>query len=98
MVIGIWIAVIVCIILILGEIKYRCFDKKDVLRESNIVFRDWKDNVDADMDKLTMEDTNDEFVSSQTLAMRGSWRLAQNQVMGKQAFSSLRTEEYAKML
>ena len=98
MVIGIWIAVIVCIIIIFGEIKYRCFDKKDVLRESNIVSRDWKDNVDADMDKLTMEDTNDEFVSSQTLAMRGSWRLAQNQVMGKQTFSSLRTEEYAKML
>ncbi len=98
MIIGIWGLIVVCIIIIMGEIKYRCFDRKEVLRENKIVSKDWKDNVDSDMDKLSIEHTNDEFVSSQVLAMRGSWRLAQNQVMGTQAFSLLRTEEYVKML
>lgn len=98
MIIGIWVLIVTCIVIIMGEIKYRCFDRKEVLRGNKVVSKDWKDNVDTDMDKLSMEHTNDEFVSSQVLAMRGSWRLAQNQVMSTQAFSVLRTEEYAKRL
>lgn len=98
MIIGIWVLIVTCMVIIMGEIKYRCFDKKEVSRENKVVSKDWKDNVDTDMDKLSMEQTNDEFVSSQILAMRGSWRLAQNQVMGKSTFSVLRTEEYEKML
>ena len=98
MVVGIWVTMIICIVVVLGEIKYRCFEKKRLLKDNTAVSKDWKDNVDTDMDKLSMEYTDDEFVSSQALAMRGSWRLAQNQVMGGKAFSVLRAEEYAKML
>lgn len=98
MIIGIWILVVTCLVITIGEIKYRCFDKKEVLRENKAVSKEWKDNVDTDMDKFMMEHTNDEFVSSKALAMRGSWRLAQNQIMGAQTFSVLRTDEYAKML
>lgn len=82
----------------MGELKYRFFDKKEFLRKDEILSKDWTDVVDTDMDKLSMEHTDDEFASSQVLAMRGSWRLAQNKVMSSQSFSTLRKEEYAKML
>lgn len=98
MIIGIWILTVACIVIVFGEIKYRFFDKKEVLRENKAVSKDWKDNIDTDMDKLSMEHTNDELVSSQVLAMRGSWRLAQNQVMGARTFSMLRAEEYTRRL
>lgn len=98
MIIGIWVVTIICIIIVLGEIKYRYFDKKNVIRESKAISKDWTDNIDTDMDKLSMEHTNGEFVASQTLAMRGSWRLAQNQVMGKQTFHMLLADEYSKKL
>lgn len=98
MIIGIWIIMVICIVVVLGEIKYRYFDTKETLRENKAVSKDWKDNVDTDLDKFSMEHTNDEFVSSQVLAMRGSWRLAQNHVMGGQTFRVLRSEEYSKML
>lgn len=98
MIIGIWIIVCTCVVVILGEIKYRYVDQREKVRESKAVSKDWKDNMDADLDRLFIEHPNNEFVSSQALAMRGSWRLAQNQVMEREIFSVLCEEEYAKKL
>lgn len=98
MVIGIWIIICICVVLILGEIKYRYLDQREKDKESKATSKDWKDNMDADLDRLFIECPNNEFVSSQVLAMRGSWRLAQNQVMERETFSVLREKEYIKKL
>lgn len=98
MIIGIWVTICICVVLILGEVKYRCSDQREKVKESKMTSKDWKDNMDADLDRLFIERPNNEFVSSQALAMRGSWRLAQNQVMERETFSVLREEEYTKKL
>lgn len=98
MIIGIWIVTIICLIVVFGEIKYHCFDVKDVEQAKKLFAREWIESVDVDMEELSMEHTDDEFVSTRALAMRGSWRLAKNQVMGMKTFSDLRAEEYCKKL
>ncbi len=98
MIIGIWIVIMISAVIVAGEIKYRFFDKKEVVLEHKKISKDWEDNIDTDLDGLSMEYANGEFVSSQSLAMRGSWRLAQDQVMGNQTFDKMRTEEYGRML
>ena len=98
MIIGIWLIAIVCSIVIIGEIKYRYFDKKEIERGDKSFSRKWTESGDVDMDELSMEYIDNDFVASQALAMRGSWRLAQSQVMGVKTFSQLRQEEYSKKL
>lgn len=98
MIIGIWILTITFIVIVLGEAKYRFFDKKEVTIGNKEVSKDWKENMDTDLDELSMEHANGEFVPSRSLAMRGSWRLAQNQVMEIRTFDTIRAEEYSKML
>ncbi len=49
---------VISIVIVLREIKYRYFDKRKNLKESRLVFRDWKERVDTDMDGLSMEHTN----------------------------------------
>ena len=98
MIIGVWLIAIICSIIIIGEIKYHYFDKKEIERGDKSFSRKWTESVDIDMDELSMEHIYDDFVSSQALAMRGSWRLAQNQVMGVKTFSQLKQEEYSKKL
>lgn len=98
MVIGVWLVTIICFVIIIGEIKYRYFDKKETARSEKAFSRQWMESVDIDMDQLSMEYVENGFVSSQALAMRGSWRLAQNQVMGAKTFNQLRQEEYSKKL
>ncbi len=98
MVIGIWIIMCICVVVILGEVKYHCLDQRKKARESEMAFKDWKDNMDTDLGGLFIENPNSEFVSSKVLAIRGSWRLAQNQVMERENFNILRDEEYTKKL
>lgn len=98
MIIGVWLAAIVCSIVVIGEIKYRYFDKKEIKRGDKSFSRKWTESVDVDMDELSMEHIDNDFVPSQALAMRGSWRLAQNQVMGVKTFNQLSREEYGKKL
>lgn len=98
MIIGIWIIICISVVVILGEVKYRCLDQREKVRESKAASQNWIDNMDADLEELFIEHPNSEFVSSQTLAMRGSWRLAQNKVMEREIFSVLGEEEYAKKL
>lgn len=61
MIIGIWIVMVISIVVVLREIKYRYFDKRKNLKESRLVFGDWKERVDTDMDGLSMEHTNKEI-------------------------------------
>lgn len=98
MIIGVWLVVIICFIVIIGEIKYRYFDKKEIERSDRSFRRKWTESVDIDMDELSAEHIDNDFVPSQVLAMRGSWRLAQNQVMGVKTFSQLRQDEYSRKL
>lgn len=85
------------IVVILGEMRYRCSEKRKKT-EKEIVFKDWKDHVDTDLEELFIEDASGEFISTQILAMRGSRRLAQNQVMEREVFHMLREAEYARKL
>ena len=98
MIIGVWLITIICAVIIAGEIKYRCFDKKDLLKDNTAFNKKWTESIDTDTDELSMESVGEDFVNSQALAMRGSWRLAQNQVMGMKTFVQLRQEEYSKKL
>lgn len=98
MIIVVWLVVIICSVVIIGEIKYRYFDIKEIERGDKSFERKWTESVDIGMDELSMEHIDEDFVPSQALAMRGSWRLAQNQVMGAKTFSQLRQEEYSKKL
>ena len=56
------------------------------------------DNIDNDISDLAVEDTGSDMIQSQVLAMRGSWRLAQNQSLSSKQFEILRKDEYSKML
>ena len=98
MIIGFWVIALICLIVIMGEVKYRHFDKKGLGRGDRIFGQKWTESVDVDMDELSMEYIDHDFVHAQTLAMRGSWRLAQNQVMGLKTFSQLKQEEYSKKM
>lgn len=98
MIIGVWIAIVMCIAVIAGEAKYRWFGDRKQYAVHGAVSKDWEDYIDEDIYGLSMEDTDNEFVRLQVLAMRGSWRLARDQVMGRGMFHILREQEYAKML
>lgn len=98
MIIVVWIVIVVCIAAVMGEVKYRCFDDRKKYAAYEMVSMDWEDHINHDMDSLSVEDSDDQFVRLQVLAMRGSWRLAKNQVMSRQMFHILRAQEYAKML
>lgn len=98
MIILIWTLSMTILIVGIGEIKYRFFDKKEKARERRILGTMWKESTEAEMGNLSIEHTSDEFVPAETLAMRGSWRLAQGKVMGKSSFQVLKMQEYKKML
>lgn len=98
MIIGKWILMLLVIVVAIGEVRYRYLRKSYNKIENEIFNRTCEDNVDVDLERLSMECVGDDFVSSQRLAMRGSWRLAQNQMIGLENFNNLKNEEYRKML
>lgn len=55
------------------------------------------DSVDERMDNLNIENPGS-MVSVRTLAKRGSWRVALDQVMSSQTFEEMKAEEYSKKL
>lgn len=98
MIIGIWIALILCLGIIIGEIKYRFWDKKEARNREAELSKNWMDNMDAELDRCFIEETDSDFVPQQILSRRGSWRIAQNQILHKEIFASMRAEEYSKKL
>lgn len=55
------------------------------------------DSVDEGMDNLSIEAPGS-MVSIHTLASRGSWRIALDQVISSQTFEEMKAEEYSKKL
>ena len=62
------------------------------------IAKEWSDNIDRDIDILDVETSTSSIVPTTTLAMRGSWRLAQDLVMDKSDFAELSEYEYNKVL
>ena len=97
MIILFWIISILVIAILIGEIRFR---QLRAVKSTNRDFRigKWTDSIDKDMDVLNIECFETEFVSAAKLAMRGSWRLAQDLVMNVGDFMELRECEYSKNL
>lgn len=98
MIIGIWIVLIITIVIIGGELRYRCSLKEKQRDMSNVGREGWKNNIDVDLERLSTERLKGDYVPSKVLAMRGSWRLAQEQVLELSSFEELKCIEYGKML
>lgn len=98
MIILFWIACILIISVLIGEIRFRQLKimKKSVNKKFNI--EKWTDSIDKDIDMLEIESSGIDLVPTTKLAMRGSWRLAQDLVMSMSDFAELRECEYNKSL
>lgn len=102
-IIAIWLITLVVLASIFGEYRCRCLEKnleKDrALKKQKIKILNLnKEDIDAEFTKLSIEMTENDFVSMQTLSRRGSWRMAQNKVMGEETFKRLCDIEYSKSL
>lgn len=97
MIILFWIISVVIISVLIGEVRFQQLKK---LRNTNKKFNieKWTDSMDKDIDNLSIESFGTELVPTTKLAMRGSWRLAQDSVMNVSDFTELRECEYSKSL
>lgn len=97
MIILIWFICLIIIIILFGEIRFHQLKKR---KKNSAVFitKEWSDNIDRDIDILDVEASTSSIVPTTTLAMRGSWRLAQDLVMKKSDFAELSACEYNKIL
>lgn len=98
MIILFWIICILIISVLIGEIRFRQLKiaRKSVNKKFNI--ERWTDSIDKDVDMLEIESFGVDLVPTTKLAMRGSWRLAQDLVMSMSNFVELRECEYNKSL
>ena len=91
-----WLVIILVFSIVVGEIIYRK-SKNNIINNGNVsIHEDAESCSDISLKNLSIEELD--FVSSVDLAARGSWRLAQNNVMSYETFKALRDEEYAKRL
>lgn len=98
-VIAIWLVALVILAVIFGEYSYRCLEKNKNLKKQRIdVLNIEQEDIDVELNELSIEMTENDFVSMQALSRRGSWRMAQNKVMGEAAFKKLCDIEYNKSL
>lgn len=97
MIIVFWFLGVLIMAVLIGEIR---FQRLRVLRKSNkkINLDKWTDSIDKDMDVLSLESYETELVPTTKLAMRGSWRIAQDMIMNVSDFAELREREYSKSL
>ena len=97
MVIIIYFASILLLAVLIGEIRFR---QLKLIKKStdNFLNKEWSENVDKDMNTLNIETPMPDMVSMETLAMRGSWRLAQKLNMDMSDFEELAEIEYRKSL
>lgn len=97
MIILFWFVGVIMTACLIGEIRFR---QLRASRNTNKRFNigKWTDSIDKDMDVLDIESIETEFVPTTKLAMRGSWRLAQDSVMNVSDFAELRECEYSKCL
>ncbi|MGN1158021.1 MAG: hypothetical protein ACI4TK_17745 [Agathobacter sp.] len=94
MIILFWIISVLIISVLIGEIRFH--QLKNINKKFNI--EKWTDSIDKDIDGLSIESFGTEIVSTKKIAMRGSWRLAQDLVMNVSDFTELKECEYSKSL
>lgn len=97
MIIIIWIVVMLMLIIGVGEMKFRTSHKKRIDCKAHTE-KSWIDDIDNNIEQLSIEQLEREFVPLTVLAMRGSWHLAQNQTIDTIKFSVLLEEEYCQKL
>lgn len=97
MIVFFWAISILFIGILISEIRLR---RLRALKKSNRNFwkKKWTDSIDTDIDVLNIESVKTDFVPTTKIAMRGSWRLAQDMVMDSSDFIELRECEYSKSL
>ena len=97
MIILFWLIGILFMAVLIGEYRFR---QLKASKNTNKSFHNekWTDSIDKDMGSLDIEGFEKEFVPITKLAMRGSWRLAQDLVMSAADFRELRECEYSKKL
>lgn len=92
-----WLASVLISIICIGEIRYR---KSQSVERSRVEYLD--NLIDSDEERefgtLKIERATNNFVSTQSLSRRGSWRVAQNNVLGSYTFEAMRDQEYSKKL
>lgn len=100
MIIIFWLTILFAVIVVAGELTYRYFNLHKEYKMHCSIPQRYEDAIDMGMDSLTItiESVPDELIPTQRLAMRGSWRLAQNQIMNNTTFSMLKKDEYNKFL
>lgn len=97
MIVLIWFICVLLIIILLGEIRFH--QLKTRKKNSGAFFnKEWADSIDCDIDILDVELSTPSIVPTATLAMRGSWRLAQDMFINEADFEELRACEYNKVL
>lgn len=97
MIILIWIISVFILAVVIGEIRFRQLRTiRNSTKKLNV--EKWTDSIDKNIDDLSIESSGAEFVPTTKLAMRGSWRLAQDLIMNKDDFTELRECEYRKSL
>lgn len=98
MIILVWIISVISMIMVFGELRYR-YIKND--KGNNKIFQsstEWTDSIDKDIDSLSIEMPESIMIPTASIAKRGSWRLAQDMVMGVQEFVEMKEAEYCKYL
>lgn len=93
MIVKIWLMSIILLSVVLGGISYLISKNK-----RKVVSSGWENEVNYGFDKMKIENPVSDIVSEFALRKRGSWRLAQDRVIGNNSFFIQRDIEYRKML
>lgn len=78
-----------------GVLRLRCLKRQQ--RQHSTFSSMVNDSTDMGMGNLNIENPGS-MVLVRTLAKRGSWRVALDQVMSSQTFEEMKAEEYSKKL
>lgn len=90
---------IIVIIIVVGETHYR-IQKKQNLKKLTRINELTNDDIlrECDLHNLSIELGKTSLVPLNTLAMRGSWRIALNQVWNQSIFEEVKKNEYRKRI
>ena len=94
----IYIISICCISILIGEILHQCSKKKKENSHINVKKKTSNniESIENPFGRLKTESID--LVSTSTLQMRGSWRIAKNRVLNLQQVEQMMSYEYSKKL
>lgn len=98
MIILIWVVGIVGVIILGGELRFRHLKTNNKISNKHLLSKEWIDSIDRNIGTLDIETSVSNIVPVTSLAMRGSWRLAQELVMDTKDFTELLDSEFSKNL